>query len=74
MERVLIASSDLVVESIQVGCGRYAIVVACGRASFGRRSLNDFFINQTFSSNDSLSLIHAGEWRLRDCRLDKHSL
>jgi hypothetical protein len=48
--------------------------MAYGRASFGRRLFNDFYINQTFSSNDRISLIHAGGWRLGDCGLDKHSL
>jgi hypothetical protein len=52
----------------------YTTVVAYGRASFGRRLLNDFCTNWIFSSNDSLSLIHAGGWRLRDCGLNKHSL
>jgi hypothetical protein len=48
--------------------------MAYKRASFGRRLLNDFSINQTFSSNDNLSSIHASGWRLGDCGLDKHSL
>jgi len=52
----------------------YTTVVAYRRASFGRRLLNDFCINLTFSSNDSLSLIHVGGWRLGDYGLDKHSL
>jgi hypothetical protein len=48
-------------------------MMAYGRASFGMRLLNDFSINQTFSSNDSIFLIHAGRWKLGDCGLDKHS-
>jgi hypothetical protein len=52
----------------------YTTVVAYRRASFGRRLLNDFCTNWKFSSNDSVSLIHTGGWRLRDCRLDEYSL
>jgi len=48
--------------------------MAYRKASFGRRLLNDFNINRTFSSNDSLSLIHAGGWRLEDYGLEKNSL
>jgi hypothetical protein len=52
----------------------YITMMAYGMASFGRRLLNDFSINRSFSSNDSLSLIHTGRWRLGDCGLDKQFL
>jgi hypothetical protein len=52
----------------------YATVVAYGRASFGKRLLNEFCNIQIFSSNDSLSLIYAGVRRLGDCGLNEHSL
>jgi hypothetical protein len=46
----------------------YATVVAYGRV------LNEFCNNRIFSSNDNLSLIHAGVRRLGDYGLEEHSL
>jgi hypothetical protein len=45
----------------------YALVVASRRLSLGRRHLSGLCHSRNISTNDSLSLIHTGRWRLGDC-------
>jgi hypothetical protein len=52
----------------------YATVVAYRRLSLGRRDLSRLCNSRNISTNDSLSLIHAGGWRLKNYGLDKYSL
>jgi hypothetical protein len=47
--------------------------VAYRRLSLGRRHLSGLYNSRNISTNDGLSFIHAGGWRLGDCGLDKHS-
>jgi len=47
-------------------------MMACGRASLGRRLL-DRLCSSYYFSNNTISLIHIGGWRLWNCGLDKQS-